>query len=62
MDEPFLISPVATVVLQKVLNDPLKLLVVSVYPFAPHHAKAIPATIGAANDVPLIVVYLLALV
>ena len=56
MEEPFLISPVASVVLQKVLNDPVKLLVVSVYPFAPHHAKAIPATIGAANDVPLIVV------
>ena len=56
MDEPLLISPVASVVLQKVLNVPVKLFVVSVYPFAPHHARAIPETKGAANDVPLITV------
>ena len=52
---PVLISPADPVVLTNDFANPHRLLVVNVYPFLPHHAAIIPATIGDENDVPSIV-------
>ena len=52
---PVLISPADPVVLANCFAKPHKLFVVNVYPFLPHHAAIIPATIGPENDVPSIV-------
>ena len=49
-------------VLNKVFAKPHRSFVVRVYPFLPHHAATIPATIGAENDVPSIVLKLPVLV
>ena len=49
---PVLISPTDPVVLANCFARPHRLFVVNVYPFLPHHAAIIPATIGDENDVP----------
>ena len=49
-------------VLNKLFAKLVKLFVVSVYPFLPHHVATIPATIGPENDVPSIVLKLFVLV
>ena len=49
---PVLISPADPVVLANSFAKPHKLFVDNVYPFLPHHAARIPATIGDENDVP----------
>ena len=41
-------------VLINVFAKPVKLFVVNVYPFLPHHDAMMPATIGPENDVPSI--------
>ena len=48
-------SPADPVVLENSFANWVRLFVVNVYPFLPHHAVKMPATIGPENDVPSIV-------